>query len=214
MGVRLLILGASGLVGRHVLQLALDHSGIDRVIAPTRKALPAQAKLSNPHADRIDTLVNDVPAIDAVVCALGTTMAKAGSREAFLAVDYALPLAFAKAAHQKGAEAFALVSAIGASTSSRIFYARTKGEVERDLQKVGFRSVTVLRPMFIEGDRGEFRLGEAAVLQFCKLFSPLLPRGFRVNPASVIAEAALKAVMPPTKGVHFIYSQDLTSNPT
>jgi uncharacterized protein YbjT (DUF2867 family) len=186
MGVRLLILGASGLVGRHVLQLALDHSGIDRVIAPTRKALPAQAKLSNPHADRIDTLVNDVPAIDAVVCALGTTMVKAGSREAFLAVDYALPLAFAKAAHQKGAEAFALVSAIGAS----------------------------LRPMFIEGERGEFRLGEAAVLQFCKLFSRLLPRGFRVNPASVIAEAALKAVMPPTEGVHFIYSQDLTSNPT
>jgi hypothetical protein len=87
-------------------------------------------------------------------------------------------------------------------------------EVERDLQQVGFRSVTILRRMFIDGDRGEFRFGEAAVLQFCKLFGPLLPRGFRVNPASVIAEAAIKAVMSPKEGVHFIYSQDLTSNPT
>ena len=214
MGARILVLGASGLVGRHVLRLALDHPGIDQVIAPTRKAMPAQHKLSNPHAEWVDTLANDVPAVDAVICALGTTMAKAGSREAFREVDYALPLKFARAARQKDAEAFALVSAIGASTSSRMFYARTKGEVERDLQQVGFRSVAILRPMFIDGDRGEFRFGEAAVLQFCKLLGPLLPRGFRVNPASVIAEAAIKAVMSPKEGVHFIYSQDLTSNPT
>jgi hypothetical protein len=74
MGIRVLVLGASGLVGRHVLRSA-DHPGIEQVIAPTRTALPAHSKLSNPHADRLETLASDVKAVDAVICALGTTMA-------------------------------------------------------------------------------------------------------------------------------------------
>ena len=74
--------------------------------------------------------------VDAVICALGTTSGKAGSKEVFRQVDYVLPLAFAKLAHQQGAETFALVSAIGADANSSFFYPKTKGEVERDMKLV------------------------------------------------------------------------------
>src|ERR1700676_4673492 len=112
--MRVLILGASGLVGRHALEQTLTHPSITNVIAPTRKPLPPSSGLINPIAERLELLLPDVGhcGVDAVICALGTTIGKAGSKEAFRQIDYVLPLAFAKLAHQQGAEAFALVSAI------------------------------------------------------------------------------------------------------
>jgi uncharacterized protein YbjT (DUF2867 family) len=153
--MNLLILGSSGLVGKNALQQALTHPYVTRVVAPTRKPLPADSKLINPLAEQLDTLLPAVAGweIDAVICALGTTSKKAGSKEAFRHVDYDLPLAFAKQAHQTGAETMALVSAIGASVSSSFYYAKTKGEVERDVAAVGFRSLTIFRPSIIGGER-------------------------------------------------------------
>jgi uncharacterized protein YbjT (DUF2867 family) len=92
-----------------------------------------------------------VPAVtewgpDAAICATGTTIEKAGSKEAFRSVDHDLPLSFARLAHQAGTQNFALVSAIGASVDSSFFYASVKGELERDVREIGFRSLTILRP--------------------------------------------------------------------
>ena len=116
---------------------ALAKDAISEVVAPTRRPLVPQNKLVNPVNLRLDELAPRVKSwdVDAVICALGTTKAKAGSQEAFRYVDYTLPLVFAKAAHGAGVETFALVSAIGAATNSMFFYARTKGEVERDIQQ-------------------------------------------------------------------------------
>ena len=128
--VRLLLLGASGVVGRADLQLALEHQGVAAVIAPTRNALPSHGKLTNPVTAELESLLPQAIewwSIDAVICALGTTMKKAGSQKSFYRVDHDLPVVFARAARQRGAEAFALVSAIGASSSSLFFYPRTKG---------------------------------------------------------------------------------------
>jgi uncharacterized protein YbjT (DUF2867 family) len=191
--VRLLLLGASGVVGRAVLPLALEHQGVATVIAPTRNVLPSHDKLTNPVSARLESLVPQAIkwcSIDAVICALGTTMKKAGSQKSFYRVDHDLPVAFARAARQRGAEAFALVSAIGASSSSRFFYPRTKGQTETDVQSVGFKSLTILRPMIVEGERGEFRLGESIVLRMVQFFGPILPRRLRANPASTIAYGA------------------------
>ena len=98
--MNVLILGATGLVGAHSLRLALAHPRIARVIAPTRKALSAHEKLTNPVSDGLQALIARVPewAPDALICALGTTMAKAGSQASFREVDYVLPLRFAQAA--------------------------------------------------------------------------------------------------------------------
>src|ERR1700739_2383521 len=155
--MKLLLLGATGLVGSMVLKQALSKDASSEVVAPTRRPLAPQNKLVNPVNLRLDDLAPRVNSweVDAVVCALGTTKAKAGSQEAFRYVDCTLPLAFAKAAHGAGVETFALVSAIGAAANSMFFYARTKGEVERDIQQIGFRSLTICRPSIIAGERSE-----------------------------------------------------------
>jgi uncharacterized protein YbjT (DUF2867 family) len=210
---RILLLGASGLVGRETLRLALDHGEVDRVIAPTRMPLPLQERLDNPVSPELESLLPNVArrSADRVICTLGTTMAKAGSQNSFYRVDHDLPIAFARVAQQYGAQAFALVSAIGASPSSRFFYPRTKGETEADIRRVGFASLTILRPMIIEGTRGESRLAEGIVLGFAKALGPILPRRFRANPASTIARVALEAVVSPTPGVRVVLTQELTA---
>ena len=104
--MKVLILGATGLVGQSTLVQAVIHPAITQVIAPTRTPLPPSSKLANPIAERLELLLPGVLTwgVDAVICALGTTSGKAGSKEAFRQVDYVLPLAFAKLAHQQGAE--------------------------------------------------------------------------------------------------------------
>ena len=176
--INLMILGASGLVGRNVLAQALANASITSVIAPTRSPLPVHSKLANPVASDFDSLLPAVGTwpITAVICAVGTTIGKAGSKEAFRHVDYGLPLAFAKKTHQQGAQTFALVSAIGASTSSRFFFARVKGELERDMALVGFHSLTFVRPSIIGGERGEFRLGESIALGLSRFLARFCPR--------------------------------------
>ena len=207
----LMILGASGLVGRNVLMQALADPNITAVIAPTRSPLAGHKKLTNPVASDLDSLIPEVVTrpVTAVVCAIGTTIGKAGSKEAFRHVDYELPLAFAKETHERGTATFALVSAIGASTSSRFFFARVKGELERDIGEVGFTSLTIVRPSIIGGQRGEFRLGESVALGLARFLRPVLPRGLRVNRASKIAEVLLQSIIMEPLGNHMVYSGQL-----
>ena len=147
--------------------------------------------------------------MDAVICALGTTKAKAGSEEAFRHVDYELPLVFARACHAAGVETFALVSAIGASASSMFFYAKTKGELERDIRHIGFRSLTICRPSVIAGPRNEVRAAEGFVLALSRVLAPVLPKKFRVNPASVIAASLLDSVLAARPGFRLIFAEEL-----
>jgi len=209
--MRLLLLGATGLVGKMTLMQALARSEISEVVAPTRRPLMPQNKLVNPVTLRLDELASQVKswAVDAVICALGTTKAKAGSQEAFRYVDYTLPLVFAKAAHAVGVETFSLVSAIGAATNSMFSYARTKGEVERDIQQIGFRSLTICRPSIIAGERSEPRFAEGAVLGISRALAPILPKKFHVNPAPVIAAALLNSVLVARPGNRWIFAEEL-----
>ncbi len=209
--MKLLLLGATGLVGGATLKRALADDAISEVIAPTRTALAPAARLTNPVAPRLEdampSLRADPP--DAVVCALGTTRAKAGSDEAFRHVDHALPLAFGHVAHAAGVPTFAIVTFMGASADSRFFYARTKGEVERDLREIGFRSLTICRPSLIDGPRPQTRRAEAAGLALARILAPVIPRRFHVNPADRIAAALLEAVLAARPGVGTIESQDM-----
>src|SRR5271155_40480 len=148
--------------------------------------------------------------VDAVICALGTTSGKAGSKETFRQVDYVLPLAFAKLAHQQGAEAFALVSAIGADANSSFFYPKTKGEVERDMKLVGFKSLTILRPSIIGGKRDKSRIAEGLVLTLSRILAPVLPKKFHINPAAKIAGVLLDSVIAAVPGCHYRYAESLT----
>jgi uncharacterized protein YbjT (DUF2867 family) len=212
-GKTLLIAGATGLVGRHALRLALADERVGRVVAPSRRPLPAHPKLLNPIED-FAHLPPLAPwwRVDCVVCALGTTMAKAGSQAAFEAVDYEMPLAVARLALRQGAQAFALNSALGANPESRVFYSRVKGELEqtlRDMKNPGYASLTLVRPGLIGGDRPEQRRGESLAIAATRLLSPLLPRRYRLVPAERIAHHLLEAALAATPGVKVLESEQL-----
>src|SRR5688572_4654854 len=128
--MKLLLVGATGLVGSHVLRQALTESRIDLVVAPARRPLPEHAKLHAPLVD-FEHLPEDASwwQADAVVCTLGTTIKTAGSRETFRRVDHDYPLAVARLARRHGTPTYVLNSALGADAASRIFYNRVKGQL-------------------------------------------------------------------------------------
>jgi uncharacterized protein YbjT (DUF2867 family) len=208
--MKLLVVGATGLVGRCVLDQALADTRIAAVVALTRRGLPPHPKL---QAVRVD--FDQLPAdeawwqADAVICALGTTMRVAGSREAFKLVDYEYPLAVARLARQHGTPTYVLNSAVGADPSSRVFYLQVKGEVERDLTRLNFASLTFARPGFIGGHREEFRAYERVMLSVLGAVGFLLPKRWRVNPAPTIARAMVDAAVRAEPGTHLITSDRL-----
>lgn len=209
--MNLLLLGATGLVGKNVLAQALVDSTVTSVVAPTRRPLAPHPKLRNPVADSLASFLSDgfPDGIDGVICALGTTIAKAGSKEAFREVDYQLPLSFAKSARDHNVGTFVLVTASTANASSSIFYSKTKGEVERDIERVGFPSLTIVRPGLIEGERDESRFLEDFGLRLLGILGPLVPKKMKINPAPVIAAACLNAFRAGKPGVHYCLAESM-----
>ncbi|WP_129774731.1 NAD(P)H-binding protein [Peristeroidobacter soli] len=208
--MKLLLVGATGLVGRSVLDFALADPRITAVVALTRRPLPPNSKLQAVQVD-FDNLPADAPwwQVDAVICALGTTMRIAGSQEAFKRVDYEYPLAVARLARQHGTPVYVLNSALGADPGSRIFYTRVKGEVERELTRLNFPSLTLARPGFIGGNRDEIRTGERVTLAVLGALGSLVPKRWRMNPATRIARAMLDAAVRAEPGLHVIGSDQL-----
>ncbi|MGJ7497158.1 NAD-dependent dehydratase [Variovorax sp. RT4R15] len=211
--MKLLLVGSTGLVGRCVMGLALADPRVDGVVALTRSVpTVVHQKLEAPRVD-FDNLPEDAPwwrEADAVICTLGTTMHAAGSREAFRRVDHDYPLAVARLAHAHGTTTYVLNSAIGANPSSRFFYNRVKGELERELVGVGFKSLTFVRPGVIGGERSERRAGERKLVAMLTLLAPVLPRRWRINPARCIAAALLEAAILAQPGIHIVPAERLS----
>ncbi|MCB1979589.1 MAG: NAD-dependent dehydratase [Burkholderiaceae bacterium] len=205
--MKLLLVGATGLVGSHVLRLALSDERVDGVVAPSRRELPKHPKLQAPTVD-FEHLPEAAAwwQADALICTMGSTMAKAGSQEAFRRVDHDYPLEAARLARQHGTPTCVLNSALGADAASRVFYNRVKGELERDLAGLGFSSLTHVRPGLIGGARQEFRTAERMGVLALSLLGPLLPRRWRLNPADKIAEVIFEAAIRPSPGMHVVTS--------
>ncbi|QKR99312.1 NAD(P)H-binding protein [Sphingomonas sp. CL5.1] len=209
--MKLLLVGATGLVGHEVLTQALEHPRVESVIALTRRPLTvAHRKLTAPVV-RFDDLPEDAGwwQANAAICTLGTTIGKAGSREAFREVDHDYPLAVARLARAHGTQRFAIVSAMGANPNSVFFYSRVKGELEADLATLGFPSLTLVRPGLIGGDRAERRAGEQAAALALNLFGPVLPKAWRINSGSRIAEVLLDAALGDGTGIKIIGSAQM-----
>lgn len=171
-----LLLGATGLVGSHCLELLLNESRYSSVRVLSRS--PVQQKHRKLEVVRME--LDEMEArpelfrVDDVFCCLGTTMARAGSEAAFRRVDHDYPLQAAQLAAGEGADQYLLVSAIGADPQSRIFYNRVKGEVEAAVKRLPFRAVWLLRPSLLVGDREELRVGEKLAAAVAVPLSPLL----------------------------------------
>ncbi len=190
-----LIAGATGLVGRELLAGLLADPGVAQVHSLGRREPPLQhARLV---AHRVDfAALPPLPPVDEVYLALGTTIKVAGSRQAFRAVDHDANLAVARAARAAGARRAGLVSAMGASPSSRVFYSRVKGELEEALAGLGFDALVIARPSLLAGDRAALaqpeRPGERIGLAVSRVLGPLIPADLRPITAATVARALLR----------------------
>lgn len=187
------IAGATGLVGSHLLDLLLEDARWDQVVTVGRR------KTGKEHPKLTEQVVafpevGALPEVEDVFSCLGTTIKKAGSQEAFRAVDHDAVVNLALRAHQAGAAQFLHVTALGSSASSRIFYNRVKGETERDVAASGIATTVAFRPSMIDGDRPEARTAEHLGLVAMRAVAPLLGK-FRPNRASDIAAAMIREAL-------------------
>jgi len=207
--LRLLLVGATGAVGREVLTTALADPRFHQVVAPTRRPLPAHPRLLNPVLD-FAALPADAPwwQVDAVICTLGTTIKTAGSQAVFAAVDRDLPIEVGRLARAGGASRYALNSSLGASASGN-FYLRTKAQAEAGIRALGYPVYTVVRPSLIDAEREDSRPGERIGLAIARALRPLIPRRYRAVPATRIAQALLAGVLREQPGEDIVESERL-----
>jgi uncharacterized protein YbjT (DUF2867 family) len=195
------------MVGTATLRRLLADKSVTRVVAPTRRALPPHPKLLNPITT-IRTLPHDADwwAVDGAICALGTTRAKTPSPAAYRAIDHDYALAIATLACKHGAARFALTSSMGADMHSPFRYTRTKGELEDAIIRLGFPSLTIVRPGFLGGERSEARPLERIVGSLLHLADPILPASARISPASTVAAVLAEAALRGKAGRHLVSS--------
>jgi len=204
-----LLAGASGLVGGECLQRLLASDAYSTVTVVTRRTLGPLAQHPKLHEivvdfEQLESVRGDLRA-DHVFCALGTTIRKAGSQAKFRQVDFEYPRHLAELTLATGARHFSLVSALGASSKSGVFYSRTKGELEDALRAMGWPGLCMVRPSVIAGNRKESRPLERvseALLRFG-------PATYRPVAAGKIAAAMIATAQREPRGVTIIESREI-----
>ncbi|MBL7806485.1 MAG: NAD(P)H-binding protein [Saprospiraceae bacterium] len=204
-----LIIGASGLVGGHLLQQLLDHPAYREVVALVRRPLD----INHPKL-RQEILDFDHPDPakiqgDELFCALGTTIKKAGSKEVQHRIDGIYPYEIGRIARQNGVRGYFLVSSVGTDAKSSTFYLRVKGELEEKLKMLGFPSLVIVRPSFLLGNRTEFRLGEKIGIFLAQLLRPIIPKRYRGVQASAVAAALVAAANRNVEGVLVLENEEI-----
>ncbi|HEY6968551.1 MAG TPA: oxidoreductase [Candidatus Angelobacter sp.] len=206
-----LVVGSSGLVGRFCLQALLGDPAYNSVVSIARRELQVHDPKLVQKVMPFESLASlQLPPIDDVFCALGTTIRKAGSQAAFRRVDYEYPLTVADRALRFGAKQFMLVSSVGADSKSKNFYLRTKGELEQALRRLPFRTAHIFRPSFLMGPREESRFGESVAIPLAKIFQFLLVGGlrrYRAIAAQTVGRAMVAAAKADREGA-FIWEFD------
>lgn len=208
-----LVAGATGLTGKHLLEFLLADERYASVHALVRKnALPAHPKLSE-HVVDFESL-GKMPKADDAFCCLGTTIKKAGSQTAFRKVDFDYVVNFATAAMAAGAKRFLVVSALGANANSGVFYNRVKGEMENALKAMNFESLHIFCPSFLLGERAEARVGERLGIAVFSALAPLMigpARKVRPVDAKVVAQGMVLAANGGLLGVTVIESDQIAA---
>ena len=207
-----LLAGATGLVGQAVLALLLADKSYTNIHVVGRRAPSVQHPKLVIHtsASFADW---ECPAVDDVFIALGTTIKVAGSKAAFKAIDGDAVVAIAAAAKAAGASRLAVVSAMGASPQSSVFYNQVKGEMEAAVSQLGFDAVVIARPSLLAGDRDALkqpeRISEKLSLVAFKLFKPLIPANYRSIQASSVAGAMVRTLQTAGAGRHVLLSGNM-----
>lgn len=205
------IIGATGAVGSELLALLLKEDAFEQVHVIGRRALNFDhPKLTQSVNTDINAAISMAPAAEVWFCTLGTTIAKAGSQEAFEKVDLEMVVASGEKAIKDGAAQFHVVSALGAKVDSTFFYNRVKGKMEHKLTALHLPALHIYRPSFIEAKRNEVRTGEQIALMVFKLFSWMMVgkmKRYKPIKASDIAHFMMKQSLTQSKGV-FVWNSE------
>lgn len=204
-----MVAGATGLVGREILAALLADKSVKMVHSLGRRKIDLQHPKLVQHVVDFANLA-DLPPVDDVLIALGTTIKVAGSQAAFRAVDFDAVVALARAALAQGATHLGVVSAMGASATSPVFYNRVKGEMEAAVSELAYASVSIAQPSMLAGDRAALdqplRSGERMALSVTRWLKPLIPANYQSVLARDVAAGLLRSVRTGQPGVHRVLS--------
>lgn len=205
------IIGATGLVGGHLLNMLLECGDYKEVWVlgrtSTQKKHPKlQERLGDPtNAEFWDWQY----AVDDLYCAVGTTRSKTSDLTVYKQIDMGIPHHAAQWGLKNGMHSFAVVSAMGANASSKIFYNHIKGQMEDSLLKMAIPHLLIFRPSLIMGKREELRVGETIGKVLAKTFSFLIPDRYKGIEAETIARAMLKKGNSQGEGKYILESDDI-----
>ncbi len=192
-----IIAGATGMTGRYLVEVLLEDAFYDRVVVLARRPLERfEEKFEQRLVDFENLRPEDLRDATHLFCCLGTTMKKAGSKEAFRRVDFDYPLFFARMGQEAGAQRMMHVSSVGADEDSGNFYLKVKGELERELERLPFEALHIFRPSFLLGRREEHRTGETLAIRLARGFEGLMLGGlrkYRPMPVGVLAASMAAA---------------------
>jgi uncharacterized protein YbjT (DUF2867 family) len=189
------VVGASGLIGKTLVRKLLEDNRYKSVKVFVRRSINiSNTKLVEyiVDIDKITDWKNKITG-DELYSAMGTTIKKAGSKEAQYKIDVTYQYEFAKAAAENGVKSYFLVSSSGANTKSKLFYMKIKGELEEKVKLLSFNKIRIFRPSLLLGDRDEKRFGEKAAERLLKIVVPLFP--FLKNQRPIEGEKVARAMI-------------------
>ncbi|MGI4751092.1 MAG: hypothetical protein ACRYFB_10675 [Janthinobacterium lividum] len=212
MQYKVVIAGASGLIGNLLLKQLLYHPDFSEVLVLVRNHLPVQHKKLKQLIVDFDHLEDYKAEINghAIFCCLGTTRHKTPDLNLYRKIDQDYPVALAKIGVKNSMQQFHFISSIGANINSATFYTKLKGETEQDLKKVSFTSLFIYQPSLLTGVRKEKRFAERVATYIMKWANPFLIgrlKKYRSIPAAVVATAILNQSLKNNAGV-FTYPSD------
>jgi uncharacterized protein YbjT (DUF2867 family) len=190
-----IVIGATGLIGKHITKLLLDNPAYSTVKVFVRRSL----NISNPkleehivNFDELDKWKTKITG-DELFSAMGTTIRKAKSTSIQYKVDVTYQYEVAKAASENGVKSYFLVSSSGANAKSKLFYMRIKGELDEKVKQLSFNKIRIFRPSLLLGERPEKRFGEKAAENILKIVVPIFP--FLKNQRPIEGEKVARAMI-------------------
>lgn len=204
-----LLLGATGLVGGCLLDQLLGDARYGTVVALVRRPMDRQHPKLRQEILDFDHPDPSLLRGDDLFSALGTTLRKAGSKEAQYRIDCTYPYEIGKIARANGVRQYLLVSSVGADAGSSNFYLRTKGDLEEKIRALEFDTFVSARPSFLLGNRAEFRLGERIGIALAQTFAFLIPKRYRGVQAAAVAAVLIERANAGLSGVVMVESEGI-----
>lgn len=206
MGLVANVIGASGLVGKELVEQLLNHHEFEKVrIFVRRNTGILNSKLEEHVIDfeNPDSWKSYLQG-DMLFSTLGTTIKSAKTKEKQYRVDFTYQFQFAKAAAENGIPCYILVSSMGADSRSKVFYSRIKGELEDAVALLKFRRLLIFRPSILDGDRKEKRQGEKIGLIISRFVTYFILKSYRPTPVGALVNKMIRSSLDPIDGCHIV----------